>query len=77
VEKPVCRSDVLRALEWRASVSHAEAKGECLVLHVPLCLNGSLRVGARERITLEIEEMGERFKRLGPQAHLQQEHWPS
>ena len=65
MEKPVCRSDVLRALEWRASVSHAEAKGECLVLHVPLRLNGSLRVGARERITLEIEKMGERFKKNG------------
>ena len=26
-EKPVCRADVSKALEWRASVSHAEAKG--------------------------------------------------
>ena len=64
-ERPACRADALGALEWRASVSHAEAKSECLLLLVPSCLNGSLEVGARERTTLEIEEMGERCKNNG------------
>ena len=31
-EPPVWRDDVLKALKWRASVSHAAARGVCPVL---------------------------------------------
>ena len=66
VSLPVWKDEVLHTLQWRASVSHEKAKGAIHFATVRVCVGLSLRrAGKRERITSEIEAMGNCFKDSG------------